>query len=257
MIVLTAVMLALFQTASPQMQVDETALRADASEYPAPAYPASSIETRHTGRVIVAVKIAPATNVSPLARVRAAKVVESPDPEMAEAVLKALKDARFMPFFDENGAVVEVSSRIVWNFQLVDGRPQVVDPHAPPIERAAALADNDLKIVRAARQLLSSAEVWNRSDNRQCPPRAKTISLYCALEVATQQVTGTFEHRGTAMDDVREVIEKQLAQREYAHTLMGYNNDPATTFADLGRVFDLAERRIASRSTPVPRAPTK
>lgn len=33
----------------------------------------------------------------------------------------------------------------------------------------------------------------------------------------------------------------------YQHRLMGYNNDPATTFADIQKVFRLLEDRIAKR----------
>jgi hypothetical protein len=105
----------------------------------------------------------------------------------------------------------------------------------------------DLRIVRRAREILNSEHAWNRADNRQCPPAAGTVSLYCALEKATQEIAGTFEHRGTAMEDARAIIEETMAHREYDHALMGYNNDPATTFADIQRVFQLTEARIAKR----------
>jgi uncharacterized HAD superfamily protein len=39
--------------------------------------------------------------------------------------------------------------------------------------------------VKRARRILDSPEKWNRADTRQCPPDAKTFSLYCALEKAT------------------------------------------------------------------------
>jgi len=43
----------------------------------------------------------------------------------------------------------------------------------------------DLQIVKRARELLDSPLKWNRADNRVCPLPAKTVSLYCALQMAT------------------------------------------------------------------------
>src|SRR5271169_3879297 len=65
----------------------------------------------------------------------------------------------------------------------------------------------DVRIVQRAREILNSPEKWNRADNRDCPATAKTFSLYCALEKATDEVSGNFEHRGAAMQEARFVIE--------------------------------------------------
>ena len=82
-----------------------------------------------------------------------------------------------------------------------------------------------------------------------CPPEANNFSLYCALERATREVSGDFEHRGAAMQEARFVIEKVAPdwQRKYNHRLMDYNNDPATTFGDIQTVFRLLEQRISKR----------
>ncbi|HLK64848.1 MAG TPA: hypothetical protein VKU19_15490 [Bryobacteraceae bacterium] len=120
----------------------------------------------------------------------------------------------------------------------------------PPVTKA------DLEIVKRARQIIDSPARWNRADNRICPKDAKTFSLYCAIEKATDEVSGNFEHRGAAMQEARFVIEEVAPKKDYAHRLMGYNNDPTTTFADLQRVFDLLEDRVAKRlkgEPPVPR----
>ena len=117
------------------------------------------------------------------------------------------------------------------------------NPNArPPVTKA------DIDVVRRAAQILNSPAVWNRADNRQCPPDAKTFSIYCALEKATQEVSSNFEHRGAAMQEARFVIEEIApdAQR-YSHRLMDYNNDPRTTFADIQGVFWLLEKHIAMR----------
>jgi hypothetical protein len=112
----------------------------------------------------------------------------------------------------------------------------------PPVTKA------DLQIVQRARDILSSPAKWNRTDTRVCPETAKTFSLYCALEKATDKVSGKFDHRGAAMQEARFVIDDIAPNRKnYQHRLMGYNNDPTTTFADIQKVFRLLEERITKR----------
>jgi hypothetical protein len=111
----------------------------------------------------------------------------------------------------------------------------------PPVTRA------DLEIVMRARTILDSPSKWNRADNRECPAGAKTFSLYCALEMATIEVGGKAEHRGAALQEARFVIDEIATGRNYDHRLMGYNNDPTTTFHDIQEVFSIVERLIALR----------
>ena len=116
------------------------------------------------------------------------------------------------------------------------------DPDArPPVTQA------DVQIVQRAKKILDSPAKWNRSDTRNCPAEAKTFSLYCALEKATIEVTGNFQHRGAAMQESRFVIDEMAPNRNYHHRLMDYNNDPTTTFADIQKVLRLLQQRIAER----------
>jgi hypothetical protein len=114
------------------------------------------------------------------------------------------------------------------------------DPDAnPPVTQA------DLRIVERASEILDSPTKWNRADTRICPAGAKTFSLYCALEKATYEVSGDFEHRGAAMQQARLVIDEIAPNRsKYEHRLMGYNNDPTTTFADVQKFFRLLKDRV-------------
>jgi hypothetical protein len=123
--------------------------------------------------------------------------------------------------------------------------PSGDDPEVrPPVTKI------DVKIAQRAREILSSPSKWNRADTRVCPPEAKTFSLYCALEKATDEVSGDFKHRGAAMQEARFVIDVIAPNRHnYEHRLMGYNNDPAITFADIQKVLRLVEERIAKRLT--------
>lgn len=110
------------------------------------------------------------------------------------------------------------------------------------------VSKSDLEIVNKARQILDAPEKWNRADNRNCPDSETKFSLYCALEKATSEVTGNFAHRGAAMREARFVIDEDLAPKnKYEHRLMGYNNDPQTTFGDVRRFFDLLQGRIEGR----------
>lgn len=129
--------------------------------------------------------------------------------------------------------------------QRLTGQPTGDDdnPDArPPVTKA------DARIVQRAHEIINSPSEWNRADTRVCPTNAKTFSLYCALEKATNEVSGKFEHRGAAMQEARFVIDDIASNRKnYHHRLMDYNNDPTTTFADVQKFFRLLEDRISTR----------
>jgi len=110
-----------------------------------------------------------------------------------------------------------------------------------------AITQADLQIVKRAREILNSESKWNRADNRVCPAEAKTVSLYCALQIASVEIGGKAEHRGAALQEVRFVIDEIAADRNYEHRLMNYNNDPTTTFADIQEVLDITESLITLR----------
>jgi hypothetical protein len=110
-----------------------------------------------------------------------------------------------------------------------------------------AVTKADIEIVKRAQTILDSPARWNRADNRICPSSATTFSLYCALEKATDEVSGKFEHRGAAMQEARFVIDAIAPHANYPHRLMGYNNDPKTTFPDIQRVLALLELDITKR----------
>ena len=110
-----------------------------------------------------------------------------------------------------------------------------------------AVTKTDLQIVKRARELLNSESKWNRADNRICPAEAKTVSLYCALQMATVEVGGKAEHRGAALQEARFVIDEIARDRNYEHRLMNYNNDRTTTFSDIQEVLRITESLINLR----------
>jgi hypothetical protein len=121
----------------------------------------------------------------------------------------------------------------------------------PPVTKV------DLEIAKRARTLLGSESSWDRADRPQitddpttkCQPDAQHMSLYCALDRATMEVSGKFEHRGAVMQEARSVIEDVEPdwQKKYHHLLVDYNNDPHTTFQDIQNVLRSIEQRIAGR----------
>ena len=111
----------------------------------------------------------------------------------------------------------------------------------PPITEA------DLRIVKRAREILNSPSKWNRADDRVCPETAKVFSLYCALQIATKEVSAKQDHRGAALQEARFVVDEITFGRNYEHRLMNYNNDPTTTFEDIQEVLGIVERLITLR----------
>jgi hypothetical protein len=102
----------------------------------------------------------------------------------------------------------------------------------------------DREILKRADAILSSAQVWNRADDRKCPATATTWSIYCAAERATIEITGGFHHRRPALELVREIVDERTKGRNYQHRLMDYNNDPSTTLAEVHSLFVEALGRI-------------
>jgi len=104
--------------------------------------------------------------------------------------------------------------------------------------------DLDREIIQRAAAMIPSDAAWNRADNRKCPAGAPTISIYCAEERATIEVTGGFHHRRPALELVRVIVEDRSKDKSYSHRLMDYNNDPSTTLADVKSLFAEALSKI-------------
>ena len=147
-----------------------------------------------------------------------------------------------VPIFRGGIFVVVLLSSIYATAQEIKPQSNSDDSNVRP-----AVTKVDLQIVKRAREILNSESKWNRADNRICPAEAKTVSLYCALQMATVEVGGKAEHRGAALQEARFVIDEIAAERKYEHRLMNYNKDPTTTLADIHEVFRITESLIALR----------
>ena len=106
--------------------------------------------------------------------------------------------------------------------------------------------EQDSAILRATLELLSRESRWARDDDRNCEGASEALSLYCALRAASLEVTGEFRHRAAALQAVRREIERSRPNRDYSHRLMGFNNDPEVTFAEMRSVLERALMNLES-----------
>ena len=106
---------------------------------------------------------------------------------------------------------------------------------------------DDIRIIQRAEALTSNEEAWNRGDSRTCPPNPQKWSLYCALQQATQEISGGVHYRQPALQMVREVVDEVGGARLGKHRLMDYNNHPDTTLAEIQDVLHTAQKRLEQR----------
>ncbi len=100
---------------------------------------------------------------------------------------------------------------------------------------------SDVAIIGRAKQMLASEAVWNKNDNRECPAGQNKVSLFCALQLATTEISGGVHYRQPALQAVREVLNTVDASRIKTHRIMDYNNHPATTLSDIHAVLNQAQ----------------
>lgn len=128
---------------------------------------------------------------------------------------------------------------IVMVLVTVLATPAALQSQAP----AHAVSSQDLRIVQRARAILDAPIKWNHADTGNCPADAATFSIYCVLDKASKDLTGTFDDGGAAPHEGRQIVDF-VAARKYGARLVDYNNDPATTFADVQAFFRILENRL-------------
>jgi hypothetical protein len=112
-----------------------------------------------------------------------------------------------------------------------------------------ATAD-DLKIVQRAKALIASEAVWNKQDDRNCPPNPTKWSAFCALMQATSEISGGIHCRQPALQAVREAVNAVGGTRVNKHRLMDYNNHPDTTLREIHGLFEQAAQRLRAEVAP-------
>lgn len=114
-------------------------------------------------------------------------------------------------------------------------------------QRDQPVTKDDLLILKRSDEILSDETKWNRKDDRTCKPEDKIWSLFCALQKATIEVLGKYDHRRVALQEVRFAIENVTKGREFEHRLMDYNNLPTTQFKDIKQVLKMATEKVAAK----------
>ena len=114
-------------------------------------------------------------------------------------------------------------------------------------DREQPVSAQDLAIIDEADAILAEEADWNRHDTRECPPGATSFSLFCALQKASTDVLGVYDHRRAALQEVRFEVEDATKGREFEHRLMDYHNLPETRFSDIKRLLAAARARVAER----------
>ena len=109
---------------------------------------------------------------------------------------------------------------------------------------------DDIQIIDRALELLKDVSIWNKKDNRICPPNPGNWSLFCALTQATVEVSGGVHYRQPALEAVREVLNEVGGARLRTHRLMDYNNHPDTTLDDIHNLLRTAKSRVERRLNP-------
>jgi hypothetical protein len=116
------------------------------------------------------------------------------------------------------------------------------EDHAPPVSA------EDLQILDKANALLPDEAHWNRHDTRECPPNEVKLSLFCALHKACIDVLGHYEHRRSALQEVRFAVEEATKGRDdFQHRLMDFNNLPETRFEEIKQVLAKAGAKVSER----------
>ena len=121
-----------------------------------------------------------------------------------------------------------------------------------PIEferRGLPVTNDDLLILTKADELLQDESAWNRADDRECQDDEATgkRSLFCALQKASIDVLGTYDHRRVALQEVRFAVEDATRGRNFEHRLRDFNNLPTTRLADVKAVLRVATDRVRLR----------
>lgn len=135
---------------------------------------------------------------------------------------------------DENARTPEQRHSVAQADAIMNAHDRVVDA-------------SDLAILDHSLALITTDSEWNRADTRQCDPADTKFTLFCALQKASMEVLGQYEHRRAALQEVRFAVEEATVGRQYEHRLRDFNNDPHTTLADLRSVIVIARQRVAAR----------
>lgn len=112
-------------------------------------------------------------------------------------------------------------------------------------QRDAKVTEIDLEILERTDKLLTE-ENWTKDSLRECT-QSNQLNLYCALETASIEVNGAYNHRQPALQEVRFAIDDHYRSYWSKHRLSEFNGNPLTNFSDVKKVITVALNRVKSK----------
>ncbi len=108
------------------------------------------------------------------------------------------------------------------------------------------VTESDLLIIRKTITLLKDENNWNRNDDRKCKDDVenKVYSLFCALNVASVEVVGSYDHRKAVLQMIRKTIVEIYPRKELEHRLRDFNNLPETKHTVLMDLLTRVEAQV-------------
>lgn len=104
----------------------------------------------------------------------------------------------------------------------------------------------DLRILETAKSYLTDESTWARNDETRCDLNADALTLFCALQKASFEVTNDFQLRRPALEEVRYAIDA-MSETALDRRLIDFNNLDTTDLADIHKVLDTAHAGIQAR----------
>jgi hypothetical protein len=129
----------------------------------------------------------------------------------------------------------------VEEIESLDRMQMILDSRERPVDH------QDLTILESADMRLTGPPEWDHADDRKCEPEGETFSLYCSLYFGSIDTIGDYQHRRTALQEVRFAIDDATGGHEFDHRLMDYNNLLETSFGDIKDIIKTARQRVQDR----------
>jgi hypothetical protein len=104
----------------------------------------------------------------------------------------------------------------------------------------------DLKIIRKAKEFLKVEKSWHKNDDRNCEDdiEKNCFSLFCALQRASIEFEGEYNHRNAIMQKIRHTIVEIYPNKKWEHRLRDFNNMPETDFDVLMELLNRVESEV-------------
>lgn len=115
-----------------------------------------------------------------------------------------------------------------------------------PSEDYFYVSETDLEILHETRGFLSETSKWSQVEETQCDLEAEALTLFCALQKASFDVSDDFLLRRPALEEVRYAID-ELSETSLDRRLIDFNNLETTDLSDIYKVIDMALVRIQAR----------